>query len=84
MSKPNLRVNEHNPDSVLRIKSDKVSPGYIRGGKQINPILPGQALSQQIPVWEIKGGTYRTGDGDTPQFQRQGSNHNYIKSRGYV
>lgn len=72
LSEKILRVNETAAPFQHRVKSDKVSPNYIRGGAQL---MKRTALHAEPvnPVAVTRPGPYRTGDGDIVQAMRPGA-----------
>ncbi len=76
------------PDIVLMYLAEMHEAGYIfenSAGQYEITHLGRRKLDEkkehvvEIPTWRMRG-TYRTGDGDTPIFQRPGSVHSHIKS----
>lgn len=68
-----MRENDYSPDGTLKIKSDKVSPKYIGGGTVINPVKHNQVVSPKEPIWTIRPGGYKIGDGDLCHNLRPGA-----------
>ena len=80
------------PDIVLMYLAEMHEAGYIfenSAGQYEITHLGRRKLEEkekesitEIPTWRMRG-TYRTGDGDTPIFQRPGSDHAHLKRLGF-
>lgn len=75
------RINDKQPITHINYKSEKANKGTA-GKTTFAPRErdPYEATPPSSDLFERPD--YKTGDGDVPIFQRPGSNHSHIKSKG--